>query len=92
MMPKLLSRFENEFPLLYHPCANVELPPALLFGTMALRKVTFFDPSGVTLEPVEADGQVIKEIGPTRDLSPFEPGKGPIEIEALAKAPANVDQ
>jgi hypothetical protein len=86
---------------------------------MALRKITFFDHPGQTLEPVEEDGQakpcvfgvrwvnpetfetirarggrrtgpsgeVIKEIRPTRDLGPFEPGKGPIEIEGLAGTP-----
>jgi len=38
------------------------------------------------------NGEVVKEISPTRDLSPFELGKGPIEIEGLARAPARVDK
>jgi hypothetical protein len=91
---------------------------------MALRKVTFFDHTGQTLEPVEEDGQakpcvfgvrwvnpdtfetirarggrrtgpsgeVVKEIRPTRDLGPLEPGKGPIEIEGLARAPIKADK
>ena len=32
-------------------------------------------------------GELIKKIEPTRDLGPFEPGKGPIEIEGLAGTP-----
>jgi hypothetical protein len=38
------------------------------------------------------NGEMIKEISPTRDLSPFEPGKGPIEIEGLAKAPVRLSK
>lgn len=40
----------------------------------------------------DPDGKTIKEISPTRDLSAFEPGKGPIEIEGLAKASAGLDK
>jgi hypothetical protein len=91
---------------------------------MALRKVTFFDHPGRTVESVEEDGQakpcvfgvrwvnpdtfetirarggqrtgpsgeVIKEIKPTRDLGPFESGKGPLEIEGLAQDPIREDK
>ncbi len=38
------------------------------------------------------NGEVLTAVSPTRDLSPFEPGKGPFDIEGLGKTPARADK
>lgn len=38
------------------------------------------------------NGEVLIAVSPTRDLSPFEPGKGPFEIEVLGRTPAKVEK
>lgn len=50
-----------------------------------------------TLETIRARGgkrtgpncEVLREVAPTRDLSPFDRGRGPFEIEGLGKEPAD---